>query len=125
MKLTDLVSAAKSRTPHFELEIDTPDGKTVDVVFRNLIVVPEETRQEMGVASARIAAAKGKATAIRREAEIAKALLSAVVEDPEHILLLEDIFSADKDTRDYSWITLGDAYGKETQLGEAETSQTH
>lgn len=124
MKLTDLQAAAKSRTPNLELEVDTAEGETIEIVFRNLLLVSDEVRMEMSKESAKIANSKAKMTGVRREAEIAKALLAAVVVDKAHIELLEDIFSADPDTRDLNWITLGDSYGKDTQLGEVESSQT-
>ena len=122
MKLTDLTTAAKAKAPNFELEIDK-DGETIDVVFRNFLLIPEKDRTKMATAVDAIYTSKVKRSVYRKEADASKESLKAAVTDQDHIKLLEEIFSADPETRDLNWIALGEEYIKETQLGEAEPSQ--
>jgi hypothetical protein len=130
LKLSEITNAALAETPNLEVDIVRPDGSEVQVVFRNLILVPEEERAKFtNTEVKKILEAKGKTSGVRKEADAAKVLLKSFVLDKSHIDLLEDIFTAiDAETpglskRDVSWIALLAEYGKATHMGEAKSSQ--
>ena len=122
MKLADITAAAIKSNPNLEVEVETEDGP-VEVVFRNVLLISEDERRKfknLETEHEKILRAKGSDTVPRRLANVAKHMLAQVVENAEHIELLEQAFSGQEEhLRDARWVALAKAYNEETEAGEA------
>lgn len=121
MKLADITAAALRDNPNLDLGIETEEGE-VTVTFRNVILISEEERRkfkDLEKEREKILRAKGGDTTPRRFANVAKHMLTQVVEDKGHIELLEAEFMKDEKLRDAQWVAVAKAYNEETQVGEA------
>lgn len=133
MKLEDIISAAREKSPNLELEVIHTDGQPVDITLRNVLAMPREDRNELfkeaegleeGVEEVEGDKEEVAEDRIAQLADQAKSFLKAVARTPEQFNILDTAISADANVADLSWISLFGSYTEETQLGEAESSQS-
>lgn len=119
MKLADLMNAVDQSFPNYEFEIEREGEASVTLVFRNILRLDADRRAE--VMEFKAEAAEGDS--LRKQAEAEKAGLTLLLDEPERIEEIEEVFQAVPNDRDALWIELGRLYSEETQLGEAQPSQ--
>lgn len=133
MKLEDIISAAREKSPNLELEVIHTDGQPVDITLRNVLAMPREDRNELfkeaegleeGVEEVEGDKEEVTEDRIAQLADQAKTFLQAVAQTSEQFDILDTAISSDENVSDLAWISLFGSYTEETQLGEAESSQS-